>query len=105
MIRVSAMYPKQEGGHFDHDYYVNKHMPLVFERLGDSIKKVEVYKGTSGMEDSPESFITVTNFWFESVPAFEEAFFPHIPELMGDFPNYTNIEPIIQIEELLLSKD
>ena len=29
MIKVSVMYPNKEGARFDHDYYREKHMPLV----------------------------------------------------------------------------
>ena len=32
MIKVSVMYPNTPGGRFDHDYYRDKHMPLVKER-------------------------------------------------------------------------
>src|SRR6185312_4185403 len=34
MIKVSVMYPNTPGGRFDHDYYRDKHMPLVKARLG-----------------------------------------------------------------------
>jgi hypothetical protein len=29
---------------------------------------------------------------------------PHAPELQGDIPNYTNVSPLIQINEVLISK-
>ncbi len=32
MIRVNVMYPKQDDGHFDYDYYLNTHMKIVNER-------------------------------------------------------------------------
>ena len=31
MIKVSVMYPNGEGKHFDMEYYVNTHIPLVEE--------------------------------------------------------------------------
>jgi hypothetical protein len=34
MIRVSVMYSTGEGKKFDYDYYVNKHMTLVKNRIG-----------------------------------------------------------------------
>ena len=34
MIKVSVMYPNTPGTHFNHDYYRDKHMPLVKARLG-----------------------------------------------------------------------
>ena len=34
MIKVSVLYPFAAGCRFDLDYYCNRHMPLVKERLG-----------------------------------------------------------------------
>jgi hypothetical protein len=34
------------------------------------------------------------------VPAFQAAFAPHSKEIMGDIPNYTNLQPIIQVSEI-----
>ena len=34
MIRVAVMYPQSEGKSFNLEYYMNKHMKLVKERLG-----------------------------------------------------------------------
>ena len=33
MIKVSVYYPNEEGKKFDIDYYTNKHMALVHEKL------------------------------------------------------------------------
>jgi uncharacterized protein (TIGR02118 family) len=49
MIRVSIMYPSGSGKTFDHDYYVNKHMPLVHKRLDSlGLIRTEVDKGVAG---------------------------------------------------------
>ncbi len=102
MIRVSVLYPKQEGGKFDYDYYLGTHIPLVRERLGDALKGVEVYKGLSGAGDAAETYVTSASLILESVEAFGGAFGPHAEEIMGDIPNFTNIDPVVQIEEQLL---
>jgi len=39
---------------------------------------------------------------FESVEAFQRAFGPHAEAIMADIPNYTDIEPMLQISEVLL---
>lgn len=104
MIRVSVMYPKQDGGEFNYDYYLQTHMPLVKERLGDALKKMEVYKGLSGAGDTPETYVTVANLYLNSVEEFGAAFGPHAEEIMGDIVNFTNIEPTIQIEDQLMSQ-
>ena len=33
MIKVSVMYPNTPGARFDHEYYRDKHMPLVKARM------------------------------------------------------------------------
>src|SRR5207249_11218329 len=46
MVRISVFYATSEGKKFDHDYYVNRHMKLVRERLGSfGLIRTEVDKG------------------------------------------------------------
>ena len=45
MIKVSVMYPNTPGARFDHEYYRDKHMPLVKNRMGDRRKYYTVDKG------------------------------------------------------------
>jgi uncharacterized protein (TIGR02118 family) len=37
---------------------------------------------------------------FDSVEAFQSAFGPNADSIMADVPNYTDIEPILQISEV-----
>lgn len=48
MIKVSVMYPYTEGARFDHDYYRDKHMPLLKARMGDACKSYTIDKGLAG---------------------------------------------------------
>ena len=48
MIKVSVMYPNTAGARFDHEYYREKHMPLVKARMGESCKYYTVDKGLAG---------------------------------------------------------
>jgi uncharacterized protein (TIGR02118 family) len=41
------------------------------------------------------------HFTFDSVPAFQAAFAPHMNEIMADIPNYTSIQPVVQISEVV----
>ncbi len=102
MIRVNVMYPKQDGGEFNYDYYLQTHIPMVKARLGAALKGVEVYKGLSGAGGAPEPYVTSASLILDSVEAFGSSFGPHAEEIMGDIPNFTNIDPTIQIEEQLL---
>jgi uncharacterized protein (TIGR02118 family) len=101
MIRVHVQYPNSEGAQFDMDYYLNKHMPLVAERCGDALKSYTVEQGLSGgMGGNPPANIAVGTLEFESVDAFAAAMGPHMPEIMGDIPNYTKITPVLEIAEV-----
>jgi uncharacterized protein (TIGR02118 family) len=44
----------------------------------------------------------MASLFFDDVPAFEKAFGPHAKEIMGDIPNFSNIEPSVQIDERLM---
>ncbi|HYH51716.1 MAG TPA: EthD family reductase [Acidimicrobiia bacterium] len=101
MIRVHVQYPNSEGAQFDMDYYLNKHMPLVAERCGDALKSYTVEQGLSGgMGGNPPANIATGTLEFESVDAFAAAMGPHMPEIMGDIPNYTKITPVLEIAEV-----
>jgi len=102
MIRVSVMYPKQAGGKFDYDYYLKTHMPLVKQRVGEALKRVEIFKGVGAPGGGQETYVTVASLLFDSVDAFGKSFGPHAKEIMGDIPNFTNLQPIVQLEEQLM---
>ena len=102
MIRVNVMYPKQDDGKFDYDYYLNTHMPLVGERWSGVVRGMEVYRGLSGAGGADEPYVTVASLKFDNVESFQQALEAHAAEIMGDIPNFTNINPVIQIEEQLM---
>ena len=45
-------------------------------------------------------FIAMGHIYFESVEAFQTAFGPHAEAIMADIPNYTDIQPTLQISEV-----
>jgi uncharacterized protein (TIGR02118 family) len=101
MIRVHVQYPRTEGAKFDMDYYCNKHMPMVRERCGDALKDMTVEEGISGgMGGKPAANVASCSLTFESIEAFQAAMGPHMPEIMGDIPNYTKITPVLEIAEV-----
>jgi uncharacterized protein (TIGR02118 family) len=101
VIKISVLYPNQDGGRFDMDYYCQRHIPMVIEKLGTVCKGVSVLQGLSGMTPgTPAPFCVLADLLFESVEAFQSAFAPHAPEIMADIPQYTTIQPIIQINEV-----
>ena len=42
MIKVTVLYPADKGSKFDIDYYCNKHMPMVQQKLGTACKRSAV---------------------------------------------------------------
>lgn len=101
MIKVSIIYPNKAGSRFDADYYVNIHMPLVMKLLVSAVDSVSVEVGVSGATaGAPPPFLAAAGFTCESLRAFSEAFLPVAAELRADLPNYTDIEPIIQVSKV-----
>ncbi len=100
MIRVSVLYPS--GGKFDQDYYINTHMKMVADRVGDALIRFEVDKGLSGAAPgSPAPFMAVGHLYFNSVEEFAQAFGQHAGEIMADVPNFTDAQGQIQISEIV----
>jgi len=103
MVKVAIMYPNIEGKSFDMDYYANKHMPMVADLFGDALRKMEIDKGISGRtSEEPMSYVAVGYFYFDTLQAYQNAFAPNAEKILGDIPNYTNIQPVVQISEVIL---
>ena len=101
MIRVSVLYPHKEGAKFDHDYYANSHLPMVKAKLGDSLIESGIDKGLgSAVPGDPPPYVSIGWLTFNTMEDFGASFGPHADEIMADIPNYTNIEPQIQISEI-----
>ncbi len=106
MVRISILYPNKKGSRFDMAYYIEGHMPQSIRLLSahPGFKGVSVEKGLGGAApDSEAAYVAMCHFLFESVEAFKAAFMPHAAELQDDIPNYTDVTPVIQINEVLIS--
>jgi len=103
MIKVTVVYPNTSGSYFDIGYYCDTHIPLVRRLLGPALEGVAVEHGIAGATPgSPAPYLAIGQLQFDSVEAFQSAFGPHSQEIMSDVPNYTNIQPVIQISEVKL---
>ena len=103
MIRVSVLYANEAGKKFDAEYYKTNHMKLAGERLKSfGLLRYEVDKGLAGgAPGAAAPFIGACHFYFNSVAEFQKGMGAHGQELMADIPNYTNIQPTIQISEIV----
>jgi len=105
MIKVTILYPSKPGSHFDVDYYLGTHMPLAMRLLEPALRGVSVEIGLSGgMPDQAPPFAAICGFTCDSVEAFGMVLAQHGAELSADIPKYTDIEPVIQIGEIRISK-
>ena len=103
MIKVSVMYPNTPSARFDHAYYRDKHMPMVKRLMGDSCKYYTVDKGLAGgTPGAPATYVGMCHLICESVETFQAGFGPHVKEIMGDIPNYTDQTPVVQISEVVV---
>lgn len=101
MVKVSVLYPNAVDAKFDMSYYMDRHIPMVQEKLGAALKGASVAQGLGGGQPgTPPAFLVLCDLQFDSVDAFQQAFGPHAATIVADIPNYTNIQPTIQISEL-----
>jgi uncharacterized protein (TIGR02118 family) len=107
MIKISILYPNKPGSRFDMGYYVDTHMPLSISFLSKhpGFRGVSVEKGAGGATPGSEAaFVAMCHFSFTSAEDFVAAFMPYAAQLQGDMPNYTDITPTIQFNEVLISQ-
>jgi uncharacterized protein (TIGR02118 family) len=103
MIKVSVMYPNDAGARFDHEYYRDKHMPMVKSKMGESCKHYTIDKGIGGgMPGTPPTYVGMCHLFCDSVEGFQAGFGPHAEEIMADIQNYTDLKPVIQISEVVV---
>lgn len=101
MIKVTLLYKNDEGKTFDMDYYAKKHMPMVAELLGDSLQYYSIDKGLSGRTaEDPIPYLAIGYLYFDQLSAYQNSFGPVAGKIVGDIPNYTNIQPVVQISEV-----
>lgn len=107
MVNISSIYPVKDNYTFDFNYYLNKHMPMSIELFSKSEKfiKVSVERGVDiKNHEIKSSFVTMCHYYFETLESFMEVFGPNAEKLQEDIKNYTNINPVIQINQVEISK-
>lgn len=105
MIKISILYPNKPDARFDIAYYLETHIPMALEVFNShpGYKGVSIDRGLAGaIPGTDAAYAVMCHFLFDSADDFMAAFTPHAEKLQGDIVNYTDIEPIIQISEVLL---
>lgn len=102
LIKVSIMYPFEEGKAFDMEYYETNHMPMVAGFLGSNLVKYTIEKGiASGIPNSPLPYMAIGIFYVKDFGAYQAAIGPNIDSIRADIPNYTTISPVILVSEIV----
>ncbi len=103
MIKVSVMYPHQHGARFDHAYYRDTHMPLVKACLGDACLHYAVDQGLAGgPAGSAPTYVAMCHLFFDSVESFQAAFSAQARTILADVPNYTDLQPVMQVSQVVV---
>ena len=102
MVKITILYPNGDGKNFDMDYYANKHMPMVADVLGDSLKFFKIDKGIGGRTPNDKTpYLAIGYLYFDTLSEYQNSFGPNAQKITSDIPNYTNIQPVVQISEVL----
>ena len=57
--------------------------------------------GVGTPDDSPAPYQVIALLFFRSLQDFQNAAGAHAQEILGDIPNFTSVQPVIQISESL----
>ena len=102
MIKVSVMYPNGKDVQFDAEYYKANHLPMIINALGDALKGLELDLGVaSRVPGEPAPYVAIAHLKFDSIISFQESFGPHGETFAADVKNYSNVQGVLQISELI----
>lgn len=103
MIKFNVIYPHKEGARFDHDYYREKHLPMLAKLLGDACISYSIDKGLAGREPgTPPPFFASCSILCESVEKLQSALDPHTQAIRADVKNYTDVAPVVWVSEVVV---
>ena len=102
MVQVTVLYPNQDGTRFDERYYLDTHTPMLWARWGDlGLQEVRLLRGTGTPDGRPAPFRVIALLTFASAEALRHCLKAHGREIVGDIPNFTDVQPVMQVNETL----
>jgi len=99
-VSLQVIYPISDDTHFDYDYYLATHMPLVGEHMGPHIQNTVVTKGLAGGPDTPPGIYAIATMVFADQVAMKAALVASTP-VLADIPNFTNVQPQMLIGDVI----
>lgn len=102
MLRMTVLYPNRDDATFDWDYYTGQHMALARERFGPHMaREPEVAKGVGALPKGDASFVCIAAMYFPDQESLKAALNAGGMDIPNDIPNFTNIQPTMQLDEIL----
>ena len=98
MIKVSVMYPQSPGTRFDHDYYREKHLPLIKSSMGAGLKYYTIDKELA----AGAPYIAMCHLMCDSLESYQSSMGPHAAEIKADIRNFTDRIPVTQISQVVV---
>jgi uncharacterized protein (TIGR02118 family) len=101
MASLSVVYPRTPGANFDYAYYRDKHMPLVSQRWGNAgLTGGEALLGRTAPDGSEAPYFAIGVIHFDTAENLQAALTgEHASEVIADIQNFTDAQPVIQINE------
>ena len=101
MVKLIVMYPEQAGKKFDLTYYTSKHIPLVQKTWKGLMKDAYIVRGVAGgAPGAPPTYRITAHISFTSMDDLQKALGMG-GSLFADIPNFTDIQPVVQVGEVL----
>ena len=97
MISVHIIYPRTEDSTLDMDYYIGSHMPMLADKVGDACQSwgaTEIEKG---------DIAAIGWVLIESQEVWDATLADHGAAIIGDVPNYTNVQPQLVVGNVTAS--
>jgi uncharacterized protein (TIGR02118 family) len=70
--------------------------------FGDALKATAIDKGiASGTPGAPVPFVAIGYLYFEKIEDFQNGMRVNATKIRADIPNYTDIQPVVQISEVV----
>lgn len=93
---AAVMYPNDDDIHFDRQYYMSAHMPLVestWKKYG--LNSWQVIEYSKALDGAKAAYLIVAKLEWESEEALQNALEdPESSKIFADIPNFTNKQPV-----------
>lgn len=96
-------YPNKPGARFDEEYYLTSHCPMVAKKLGPhGMTGWAVDRGMAALAPGqPADDLIQAQLIFDTVEGLRAGLAAEGAAILADIPNYTDLQPRIQINQVL----